>query len=107
MADPLALRVLTAEGLALEDQAVSVIAPGELGYLGMLRNHAPLVTTLAPGLLTWRRSGGQTQRRRIGAGLLEVAHNQVTILTDAVAEAPAAPDLTGIRYLRVSDTGKP
>ena len=90
MADPLTLRVLTSEGLALEDRAVSVIAPGELGYLGMLRNHAPLVTTLQPGLLTWRRADGDTHRRRIGAGLLEVAHNQVTILTDTVAEAAAA-----------------
>ena len=91
MAEPIALRILTSEGLALEDRAVSVIAPGELGYLGMLRNHAPLVTTLKPGLLTWRRSGGETHRRRIGAGLLEVAHNQVTLLTDAVSEPPAAP----------------
>ncbi len=90
MADPLALRVLTSEGLVLEDQAVSVTAPGEPGYLGMLRDHAPLVTTLKPGLLTWRRPGGDTHRRYLGAGLLEVAHNQVTILTDAVAEAPAA-----------------
>ena len=91
MADPLVLRVLTSEGLVLEDQAVSVIAPGEPGYLGILRNHAPLVTTLQPGTLTWRRSGGDTHRRSIGAGLLEVAHNQITILTDAVAEPEAAP----------------
>ena len=90
MAEAMTLRVLTPEGLALEDQAVSVTAPGEPGYLGMLRDHAPLVTTLQPGLLTWRRPGGDTHRRYLGAGLLEVAHNQVTILTDAVAEAPAA-----------------
>jgi len=107
MAATITLRVLTQEGVALTEEAVSVIAPGGRGYLGMLRNHAPLVTTLKPGLLTWRRSGGETHRRRIGAGLLEVAHNQVTLLTDAVSEPPAAPDLTGIRYLRVSDTGKP
>ena len=91
MADPITLRVLTPEGFALEDQAVSVTAPGEPGYLGMLRDHAPLVTTLKPGLLTWRRPGGDTRRRSLGAGLLEVAHNQVTILTDAVAEPEAAP----------------
>ena len=91
MTTAITLRVLTSEGLALEDQAVSVIAPGELGYIGMLRNYAPLVTTLQPGLLTWRRAGGDTHRRTLGAGLLEVAHNQVTILTDAVAEPPAAP----------------
>lgn len=84
MADSITLRVLTQEGLALEDQAVSVIAPGELGYLGMLRNHAPLVTTLQPGTLTWQRPDGERRARRIGSGLLEVVRNHVTILTDEV-----------------------
>lgn len=85
MADPLTLRVLTAEGLALEERAASVIAPGELGYLGIMRNHAPLVTTLKPGTLTWRAGGG-SQSRQIGAGLLEVRTNTVTILTDTIAD---------------------
>ena len=89
MADPITLRVLTQEGLALEDEAVSVIAPGEPGYLGMLRNHAPLVTTLAPGQLIWRRTSGERHVRRIGAGLLEVVRNQITILTDSVADGDA------------------
>ena len=90
MAASLTLRVLTAEGLVLEDQAVSVIAPGEVGYLGMLRNHAPLVTTLRPGRLSWRRPSGEHLRASLGAGLLEVVRNHVTILTDAVtAPEPA------------------
>ena len=80
------LRVLTQEGLVLEDEAVSVIAPGEVGYLGMLRNHAPLVTTLVPGTLTWRSADGATRTRQIGAGLLEVVQNQITVLTDRVSE---------------------
>ena len=84
MTTAITLRVLTGEGVALEDQAVSIIAPGEPGYLGILRDHAPLVTTLKPGTLTWRRSSGESLRATLGAGLLEVARNQVTILTDAV-----------------------
>ncbi|MBI2496224.1 MAG: ATP synthase F1 subunit epsilon [Candidatus Omnitrophica bacterium] len=86
MAATIALRVLTSEGLVLEEEAVSVIAPGEPGYLGMLRNHAPLVTTLQPGKLTWRRPSGERRIARIGSGLLEVQRNRVTILTDAVSE---------------------
>ena len=84
MTESITLRVLTGEGLALEDQAVSIIAPGEPGYLGILRDHAPLVTTLKPGTLTWRRPSGESLSAALGAGLLEVAHNQVTILTDTV-----------------------
>jgi len=86
MAKPIILRVLTEAGLALDDLAVSVRAPGEIGYLGVLSNHAPLVTTLQPGTLSWRTPGGQTHQRRVGTGLLEVSHNLVTILTSSVSE---------------------
>ena len=76
------LTVLTPEGLAVEDQTVSVIAPGGRGYVGFLRNHAPLVTTLKPGTLTWRRPSGDTKTATLGSGLLEIQRNTLTILTD-------------------------
>ena len=85
MAGTLTLRVLTEAGLAFEEPAVSVVAPGELGYLGVLARHAPLVTTLRPGKLTWKRPDGRKEVRMIGDGLLEVAKNRVTILTSAVS----------------------
>ena len=90
MTTAITLRVLTGEGVALEDQAVSIVAPGEPGYLGILRDHAPLVTTLKPGRLTWRRPSGEFLAAGIGAGLLEVANNRVTILTDSLTEAEPA-----------------
>ena len=85
MAEAITLRVLTPEGLALEEEAVSVIAPGELGYLGMLRNHAPLVTTLQAGTLSWRRPDGARHMVRLRGGVLEIVRNQLTILTDTIA----------------------
>ena len=88
------LKVLTAEGLAFEDEAVSVVARGARGYVGFLRNHAPLVTTLTPGRLSWRRPDGARRSARLGSGLLEIVKNRLTILTDAVtepAEAGKAP----------------
>ena len=83
MANAITLRVLTQAGPAVDEEAVSIIAPGEAGYLGILRNHAPLVTTLKPGTLTWRRQDGATHTRRIGSGLLEVRRNAVTIFADS------------------------
>ena len=85
------LRVLTHEGVALEETATSVIAPGAPGYLGMLRNHAPLVTTLQPGTLLWKRPTGERRTAKIGSGLLEVVRNRITILTDAVSEPSQEP----------------
>ena len=92
MAQAITLKVLTQEGLVFEDEAVSVIAPGEPGYLGILRSHAPLVTTLKPGRLTWRRVSGEWRTVSVGQGLLEIVHDQLTVLTDTVsapAEQPA------------------
>ena len=84
MATTITLTVLTDAGLALEEQVVSVIAPGEVGYLGILRNHAPLVTTLTSGTLTWKLASGARRTAHLGSGLLEVVRNHVTILTESM-----------------------
>ena len=86
MARAIHVRVITAEGEALVDEAVSVVAPGERGSLGFLYNHAPLITTLVPGVLRWRTSEGHTRRLRVHHGLLEIVKNQLTVLTSSVSE---------------------
>ena len=91
MPKPIQLRVVTAEGQALSDEAVSVVAPGALGYLGILSNHAPLVTTLQPGKLLWRRPSGERLVSHLAGGLLEVTKNQVTILTDQLSQPSGHP----------------
>ena len=64
----------------------SLTAPGALGYLGVLANHAPLVTTLVPGKVTYRDPEGRTTTLpSTGTGLLEVYHNRVTLLADEMA----------------------
>ncbi len=83
------LRVLTDAGLAIQDRAVSIRAPGAEGSLGMLHNHAPLVTTLVPGKLIWRTPDGRTHEAQIGSGLLEIVHNRCTILTSTFAASDA------------------
>lgn len=87
MPGPIRIRIVTNEGEAVADEAVSVRAPGELGSFGVLHNHAPLVSTLVPGTLFWRRPDGQQQARVVGSGLIEVTHNQVTVLTESVRDA--------------------
>ena len=94
MAKTIELRVLTREGLALEDRATSIVAPGELGYLGLLFNHAPLVTTLTPGKLSWQPTSGPRRAVLIGDGLMEIAKNRCTLLTNRVSEE-AAPAREG------------
>ena len=90
MEQQIALRVLTPEGPAIDDEAVSVIASGETGQIGFLRNHAPLVTTLKPGKLSWRDTAGPWKVAHLGAGILEITHNRLTILTDFVSTEPVS-----------------
>ncbi len=78
---------MTDDGEVAADDAISVRAPGELGYLGILYNHAPLVTTMQPGTFTWRRPSGETRSLLVGPGLLEVSHNALTLLTSTVSDA--------------------
>lgn len=85
MAKVLKLHVVTDDGQGFTDQVTSVRAPGEAGSLGVLYNHAPLVTTLVPGTLRWRKLNGAEHAAHIGAGLMEVAKNTVTVLTEQLA----------------------
>jgi len=78
------LSVVTPERVVFEQSARSVVAPGSEGYLGILTDHAPLITALAPGKLTVTDEESQNSEFALSGGFLEVAHNVVTILADAI-----------------------
>ena len=81
------VRILTPSGIAHDGSAISLMAPGELGYLGILCNHAPLITNLLPGRITIRQTESDTKIfESTGDGSLEVIDNNVIILADAVQE---------------------
>ncbi len=83
MARTYRFRVLTPSSTALDEDVVSIVAPGEAGYLGVLADHAPLITTLRPGRLTVRTADGGERTWRIGAGVLRVGGNTAVLLTES------------------------
>ncbi|GFN22967.1 MAG: F0F1 ATP synthase subunit epsilon [Thermoanaerobacteraceae bacterium] len=83
---PFTMEVVTPERVLLRTEATSLVAPGVLGYLGILPGHAPMVTLLVPGVVTYRE-GGQERRLAVGGGLLEVADDRVVILADTAEKA--------------------
>ena len=87
MAATFTLSVLTPERSVFEGTVEYVEVPGSEGYLGVLANHAALVTALAPGTLTVRRAGGTVEKFGVSGGFFEVSRNQATVLADAVTEA--------------------
>jgi F-type H+-transporting ATPase subunit epsilon len=78
------LNIVTPEKVFYEDEVSSLIAPGSEGYLGVLTDHAPLITGLVPGRLTVKDEKGQEVSFAVSAGFMEVFKNQVTILADSV-----------------------
>lgn len=96
---PLKLIVVTPEKKVVETETESVEMPGALGYLGILPGHAPLITQLATGILTYRSGGGE-KRLAVSAGFAEVANDTVTVLAD-LAEEPSQIDAAAAEQDRV------
>jgi F-type H+-transporting ATPase subunit epsilon len=81
MAEKIELDVVTPERRVLSREVDSVILPGEMGYLGVLPGHAPLLTRLTVGELSFR-AGGTTQRMAVCGGYAEVLRHRVRVLAD-------------------------
>ena len=86
MADSISLKVVTPIRLVLEEQVDELTAPGPLGQLGILPDHAALMTTLETGQLSYRKSGANAVVT-VAGGYAEVLDNVVTVLANA-AEFP-------------------
>jgi F-type H+-transporting ATPase subunit epsilon len=84
MADtPFTFRLVTPQRLVLEARVVSLEVPGSEGYLGVLANHAALITSLRPGRLDVREEKGSRRSYAVSGGFLEVSGNRATVLADA------------------------
>ena len=76
------LEIVTAEKMIFSDDVSAVIAWGVEGQLGILPNHAPLMTMLQPGDLMIRKDK-EEEYLAISGGFLEVRPDKVIILADA------------------------
>ena len=79
MADQLRLVVLTPERELVDEMVLEVTAPGAYGQIGVLPNHAALVTSLEAGTLSYKTGRGET-RLNIEGGFAEVRDDVVTVL---------------------------
>jgi F-type H+-transporting ATPase subunit epsilon len=86
MADTFQLEIVTPEKLVVRDSAEEAQIPGRNGYLGILPGHAPLITELGAGEITYR-SGGQSHRFSVAWGFAEVLPDRVTVLAETVERA--------------------
>jgi len=78
------LSIVSPEKVLYEDMVESLIVPGSAGYLGILSNHAPLITSLKAGKVEIRDAHKKGRIAALSGGFLEVSNNTATILADAV-----------------------
>jgi len=82
----LRISVISPEAVLFEGEATSVVAPAFDGEVGILEDHAPMMTLLGSGVL--RLGGGGADRRfNIEGGFLQVVDNTVRIVTEKAAGA--------------------
>jgi F-type H+-transporting ATPase subunit epsilon len=86
MADRLTLEIATPTRLAVTDTVDEVVIPGSEGYFGVLPGHAPFLTTLGIGIVTYR-IGRDEYPLAVAGGFAEVLNDKVIILADS-AERP-------------------
>ncbi len=88
MAEPghLTLTVVTPERSVVDKAACDAVTlPGELGELGILPGHTPLVALLGVGRVTWT-DGGKKTAVAVRGGFVEVAGDAVRVLADLATE---------------------
>lgn len=87
MANTYQLKVITPQGVAYEGAVIHARVPGESGFVGVLANHAPFITSSKGGRLELREKSGAQKAFTVGSGFFEVKRNQAVFLTQIFAPA--------------------
>lgn len=82
MAQQIRLEVVTPTGAVVDDDVDIVNAPGYGGDFGVLANHAPFLSTVKIGLMTFEK-GNTRESLMISGGFCEVSNNKITFLVES------------------------
>lgn len=82
MADPFSFELVSPERLLLSEQVLQVVVPGTEGEFTVLKNHAPFMSTVKPGLVTVTPASGEQQRFFVRGGFADVNSSGLTILAE-------------------------
>jgi F-type H+-transporting ATPase subunit epsilon len=98
MAETLQLEVVTPERRVLSEQVEAVTVPGRNGEFGVLPGHAPLISDLKTGVLSYQEAG-TTFQLHVSGGFVEVNADRVSVLAE-IAERPNEIDAAQARAAR-------
>jgi F-type H+-transporting ATPase subunit epsilon len=82
MADTFDIEIATPERLLSRERAIRAQIPAKEGYIGVLPDHAPLLSELGIGALTYTTPDDHRFSLAVRGGFLEIYNNVVRVLTD-------------------------
>lgn len=82
MADGFTFELVSPENLVLSGEASLVTVPGREGDLGIMANHAPLMTSLRPGLIDVDMTDGKSESFFVRGGFADISPAGVTVLAE-------------------------
>lgn len=82
MAEKIQLEIVTPKGAVVSEAVDIVTAPGFAGEFGVLANHAPLLSTIKIGVLSYKKDGREANMM-VSGGFCEVSSNKITFLVES------------------------
>jgi F-type H+-transporting ATPase subunit epsilon len=87
MAMTMQVNIVSAEKEIFSGVVTQVFAPAEMGEVGVMPRHAPMLSTLKPGVVRVLSQEGKEQSFYVSGGILEIQPHVVTILSDTALRA--------------------
>jgi F-type H+-transporting ATPase subunit epsilon len=81
-ADKVEFELVSPERLLVSEQVDMVVVPGVEGDFGVLPRHAPLISTLRPGVIRVYEGREVKDRIFVAGGFAEVTHERCTVLAE-------------------------
>lgn len=76
------LEIITPEKLLFSGQIRIVKLPGTVGSFEIMKNHQPIISTLAKGTITVKETNGTISHFEINGGLVEASNNEIKVLVE-------------------------
>lgn len=78
----LRLKIVSPERVVFNGEVESVIVPGTNGLFEILKDHAPIISSLQTGVVTYKAAGAERQTLNITGGFVEVQKNEVSLCVE-------------------------
>ena len=83
MAEAFQFELVSPERLLVSEQVESVVIPGAEGEMTVMAHHAPVMTTIKPGVVTVKTAGGKEERYVVFGGFADILPSGCTLLAES------------------------